>query len=288
MGLLNRSLIGPWLVVAVLAVASFPVASVAGCGSSDPTASLSVDVRTGLVAGAEFATVRIDVFESVDGALAHNVLRSLEAPARIGDDFPTGVRAAELTLPPGDYRIRVQLLRSDRRVLVGFTRLLSLSADDVRFESFVLSRDCVGEAICPVPGASVALTECLAGQCVDPRCDPPNPEFCGGLIFCNDDTECVPMADCAESSCVQGLCIPRAIAGSCMGEQYCNPDSGCADLRDVMSEIPCGEFCEMGCFAGIWNCTPEGANCEMVGFKDEGVACGRGGTCDGAGACIEP
>ncbi len=261
----------------------------AGCGADvAPMSTVNIDVRTGLVAGAEFASVRLEVFDSVDGETAHNLLRSLESPAVFGDDFPTGVRAAALELPPGEYRIRVQLLRSDRRLLVGFTRLLSIDADEIRFETFVLSRDCVGEAICPVAGASAALSECLAGQCVDPRCEPPNPEFCGGLVFCNDDAECTPAAECAESSCIDGLCTPRSLPGACGAEEYCNPSTGCADLDERMTEIPCGEFCEMGCVAGIWSCTPEGSTCEMVGFKDEGIACGDAGACDGAGTCVEP
>lgn len=259
-----------------------------GCGDGGPSpATVSVDVRTGLVPGPEFSTVRLDVFESSPIG-AHNLLERRERPAVVGEDFATGIRVAELDLPPGDYRIRVQLLRADLRVLIGFTRLVTVDAGEARFETIPLTRDCVGEAVCPLPGASAALSECLAGQCVDPRCEPPDPEFCGGLVFCTADAECAAEAECATSRCIDGLCTPQAIEGACGTTEFCDPQDGCTDVRSVMTEIPCGEFCEMDCVAGIWSCTPSGATCEVVSFKDAGVACGPGsaGTCDGAGACV--
>ncbi len=276
-----------WLALAGCVIGSL-MGSVTGCAST-PSSIVSVDVRTGLVPGPEFRFVTIEVFDG-DGSGAWNRVMFQEAPAAFGDDFADGVRVTELDLEPGLHRVTVRLLRADRRLLVALSKVVAVQAGESRVSVFRLTRDCVGDVVCPNPGGSAALTECLGGQCVDPRCEPPDPTYCPDVIFCNADAECPPVAPCASSRCADGICVEQPIDGACAVGDYCHPGLGCTSLEaPVDPRTPeCGEFCEGPCTAGLWTCDAMGARCSVVGFKDAGVPCGTAGQCDGEGACIEP
>jgi hypothetical protein len=261
---------------------------VGGCPST-PGSVVTVDVQTGLVPGPEFRFVTVEVFEDAEGGAWNRVLLH-EASASFGEDYADGVRLTELALPAGVHRVTVRLLRADRRLLVALTKVIAVDAGQSRVSVFRLTRDCVGDVVCPSPGGSAALTECLGGQCVDPRCDPPDPTYCPDVLFCNADAECPPTAACARVACIDGICVEQPIAGACGSGEYCHPGLGCTSLETpVDPRTPdCGEFCEGECTAGIWQCDAEGARCSVVAFKDEGAPCGASGRCDGAGVCVAP
>ena len=65
---------------------------------------------------------------------------------------------------------------------------------------------------------------------------------------------------------------------------------GCVDQATPLDpgDVECGEFCETPCTAGIWLCGDDAPTCSVVSFKDAGVSCGAGGTCDGEGTCVLP
>lgn len=258
--------------------------SLSAC-AAEPVGLVTVDVATGLVPGPEFRTVTIEVFE-LSEVPAENRTHYEEAPATVGDDFVRGRRITELALSPGVHRITVRLLRPDRRLLVSLSHLVTVSADGARIARFHITRDCVGEAICPSPGGSAALTECLGGHCVDPRCEPPDPTYCPDILFCHDDGECPTTAACAVARCVDGICTEEPVGAACASGEYCNPTLGCVSLETPVDPVAsCGEFCEDACAAGIWACDTSPPHCSIVTFKDAGVPC-EGGTCDGAGACV--
>ena len=255
-----------------------------GCEQSQ-TGPISVDISTGLVAGPEFRFVTVEAFEGA------NRVAYYEAPATFGQPFAreSGFRVAQLQLPAGPHRVTVRLLRADRRLLVGFTKLVNVD-ESPRRAYFRLDRDCVGDVVCPSPGGSSALTECLGGHCVDERCEPPDTTYCPAVTFCNVDADCAPPAACATVHCDESLCVEEARAvgqpGACTASEYCHPSLGCQpQSAPAEVEVPqCGEFCETDCAAGLWVCsgTPR---CSIVSYKDSGIACGTGRACDGAGTC---
>jgi hypothetical protein len=256
-----------------------------GCEQT-PAGAISVDISTGLVPGPEFRFVTVEAFEGA------NRIAYYEAPATYGQPYSreSGFRVAQLQLPTGPHRVTVRLLRADRRLLVGFTKLVNVDASPHR-AYFRLDRDCVGDVVCPSPGGSSALTECLGGSCVDERCEPPDTTFCPNVTFCNADSDCAPPAACATVHCDEGLCVEEARAagqpGACAATEYCHPSLGCqSQSTPAEVETPqCGEFCETDCEAGLWVCsgTPR---CSVVSYKDAGIPCGMGRVCDGAGSCM--
>lgn len=271
-----------------LAVAAVFAPVAGGCANA-PLSTVTVDVRTGLVPGPEFRFVTVEVFDDTPtGAWNRTLLH--EASAAFGDDYAQGVRVTELALEPGVHRVTVRLLRADRRLLVALTKVVAVQEGEARVTTFRLTRDCVGDVVCPSPGGSAALTECLGGQCVDPRCEPPDPTYCPDVLFCNADDDCPPVASCARVACIDGICTEQPVPAACPPTEYCHPGQGCTSLEAPIDprSPECGEFCEGPCTAGIWTCDAEGARCSVVGFKDAGVPCGMAGQCDGAGECLEP
>lgn len=281
--------------------------ALAGCGdgpTSGPTSVVSIDVVTGLVPGPEFDTVLVQVFDGNDPFIGGaERLQVHEARARFGEDFEGGHRVTELTLPQGTIAVRVDLLRRDGTVLVGRRILVTLGPSS-RVLRFHLSRDCVGVE-CPAPAGSAALSECVGGQCADPRCEPPDPTYCPEIIFCNDAEDCAPVGPCAERACVDGLCEAHARTtpdpAACAADAWCDPEVGCRplDTRPVdagvgaldASEGPlCGTVgCDVPneCELGYWTCETGTPICEPVGSRPAGWPCDGGlGTCDGLGACI--
>lgn len=262
-------------------------AALASVGCEQASSGLvSIDVSTGLVPGPEFRFVTVEAFEGA------NRIAYYEAPATYGQPYAreSGYRVAQLSMPAGPHRVTVRLLRADRRLLVGLTQLVNVDATPQR-RRFSLDRDCVGDVVCPSPGGSAALTECLGGHCVDERCAPPDPTYCPGVTFCNTDSDCPPPAGCARARCEESICVDAPIAmgerGACAVGEYCHPSLGCqSQATPAEVEVPqCGEFCETDCEAGLWVCsgTP---HCSVVSFKDAGVSCGTGRECDGAGHCV--
>lgn len=162
-----------------------------------------------------------------------------------------GVTVAELrSLDVGPHTVRVRLRRpgpagrDSGAVLVERCVVTTLAND--RVLRVPLGTACLGVA-CPLPGGSTELTECLEGQCVDPRCDPDDPataSFCcdrallgdaceEAPTFCGTAAECSASASCAgEPECIGRVCI-EPIDDLCDEGTYCDhasnscvPESG--------------------------------------------------------------
>lgn len=191
----------------------------AACGGDNGGSLLSVSVATGLVPGHEFNSVLTDVTR-LDGD--GSTLPPREARVVFSDGFARGKGVAEFdNLSPGRYSVFVRLLRLDGTILVSRRVQIELVAD---FNLVVhLTRDCVG-VVCPAPAGSPALSECLSGTCVDPRCNPPDPTFCPDITFCVADADCPATASCATGVCTLGVCEADPNASACTPPSYCNPD----------------------------------------------------------------
>lgn len=281
----------PWILLGVAGLLGL-----AGC-TSDARVPVGVDVVTGLVPGPEFGTVIVEAFEPSEPTAGVTRLELVEARAAYGQDFVGGRRVAELRLEPGEYRIRARLLRPDGSRLVERSVLGTVGSGG-RTVTIALTRDCVG-VMCPAPGGSAALTECLGGGCTDPRCEPPDPTFCPEVRFCNRPEDCSQVAACAEQRCDQGLCQPAERAEGCPEGQWCDPSEGCRPLGTGTAGdggvgpgdagIVCGTVCvldERPCALGYWRCDVAPAVCEAIARRDPGYPCGSGRECDADGECV--
>ncbi len=258
-------------------------ATLAAC-SSPPR--LVLELRTDLTPGVEFTEIVTHVSRERPGAERDQLRRTLEivveAPA--GDtSFLDGVRIADLPdLPPGTYWVEV-LLRADDGAVVatGVLGPLELVVDTAR--TVRITRDCVGVE-CPGSGPPGFLA-CLAGQCVDPRCSPEEPDFCPP-VSCEADPDCAPRAiTCADTRCVTGTCFVYSTGERCPDGSFCDPDAGC--VPDLPPPPDClGPVCSTGdeCVIGRLGCDGEPV-CEPWAVALPGSACHRG-ECAAAGDCL--
>ena len=184
---------------------------------SDPGYTLTVDLRTDLVPGLEFTGVRTRVGGSTRDRHAGRL-----------ENFAEGVRIAEIEgLESGTQTVEVELLDLDGFVAVSRTVRVELFAS--RGITVVVTRSCAA-ITCP-PTESPDLTTCVAGECVDPRCQ-------GGGAFCPDpectaDRDCPVPASCARASCDEGTCLAIGNDAVCGEGSYCDPEAGCRTLPNA-------------------------------------------------------
>jgi hypothetical protein len=131
----------------------------ASCSSNAP-AEIFVNVKTDLVPGIEFATVRTEVGVrdgsggGGGGDVFHGV-RIAEHVVRAEDDFERGVRVAEGEAPASNQvRLRVQLLGKRGLHVVERTALVTVGRSSV--VTLIVSRDCRG-VMCPAAGDDPTL-----------------------------------------------------------------------------------------------------------------------------------
>lgn len=273
------------------------LATLAISACSDDRAPVGVDVVTGLVPGPEFGAVLVEVFEPGEPTGGLTRIALAEARAEFGQDFLGGRRVAELRLAPGEYRIRARLLRPDGSLLVERSVLGTVGASG-RTVTLALTRDCVG-VMCPAPGGSAALSECLGGSCTDPRCEPPDPTFCPEVTLCNRAEDCAPVAGCAQQRCDLGLCQPAPREDACGEDEWCDPGVGCRPLAVGATGdggvpigdagVSCGTVCVPDgapCQIGYWRCDVAPAICEIIARRDPGYECGAGMVCDANAECV--
>ena len=265
----------------------------AACSSSVET-SLVVFTETGLAPGSEFDEVLTEVFLP-EGDRLRSVRAQRVYATRLRAQWATGVGTAQFEgLPPGEYVLRVTAYTSDATVLVRNETLVFL--DDVATSYVRLDRACVSRE-CPNEGGSAALTACLGGACVDPRCDPEDAvtrdEYCPGLAFCSDAAECGSTSDCAEFVCQRQLCIESPIQDFCTPGERCDPlpDVGCTTEANPLTESVCNTVRrprDMPCESRVLSCEDDTREWVFLGFIPAGEDCVFvPGTCDGAGACVE-
>lgn len=281
-----------------------------GC-SSEP--SLTVDVVTGVVPGAQFASVQVEVFDgsAVEGALVRR--QSTDRDASFGDDYLHGVRVASFEhIGEGVRTVSVRLLTSDLRLVI--QRRVTFTMSDNFALRVHITPNCVG-VMCPSPGGSAGFSECLDGQCVDPRCNPPTDiEFCPAISFCNASSECTSPVACAEGVCAEGVCdlAPAEGERACSTDTFCDPSgtTGCTPLPtpadggtgtdasmdggvqpDASTDAGprCGAICvdpENPCLFGFIDCSGDTPFCNAT-LERTGTPCGAGQVCGLRGACVD-
>lgn len=273
------------------AVAVLGAALLAACSAD--SATLDVRVVTGLVPGAEFRIVTTELLSGENLETASHVDASTEAVARLGMPYATGQNVASFQVPFGDHVVRVRLARPNGSFLV--ERIVRTQIAGNAVVSVHITRDCVG-VVCPGSGDNAALSTCLAGRCVDPRCAVDAAQFCPTLVFCSEAGSCRATSDCASPLCEEGVCIQQSTADVCTDEEWCNPDfgAGCQKLEpvDASSSSVCGTICTMPsspCQFGYWKCLDADAPvCTPLQNRPSDFVCAPGRVCDVSGNCVTP
>jgi hypothetical protein len=268
--------------------------------ASDERPVLNISALTGIVPGIEFDRVVTELVVNVQGS-ERSVARA-ESVATPGLSYARGFDIAEFPgLPAGEYTVRVTL-RSKGRDVVVQRRSFRFGELDLSVR-VVLDRDCIDVA-CPGAGGSAALSACLQGICVDPRCDPADAsthQYCSTVEFCGPSSECDAVAACATNNCIGNFCITESLASgpnACAEGLWCNP----AATGDACQSIPteavgdggapadlgvCGLVCFVDgneCLTGYWECASGTPVCTGFVFEPSGTSCDDG-VCDGAGNC---
>lgn len=269
--------------------------SLFACSSSGVDTSLVVFTETGLAPGDEFDEVLTEIFLPEGDRLRSVRAQRVYSTRLRTSEWATGVGTAQFEgLPPGEYVLRVTAYTSEATVLVRNETFVFL--DDVATAYVRLDRACVSRE-CPNEGGSAALTACLGGACVDPRCDPEDAttrdEYCPGLSFCGSAEECGSTSDCAEFVCQRQLCIESPIQDFCAPGERCDPlpDVGCTTEANPLTEAICNTVRrprDAPCESRVLSCEDDARDWVFLGYIPAGEDClFVPGTCDGAGACVE-
>jgi hypothetical protein len=132
---------------------------------------------------------------------------------------------------------------------------------------------------------------------VDPRCEPPDPTFCGEL-YCNDAADCPSGPACSEAVCLEGVCDLAPItsgAGACPSGTWCSVEAdACLPIGEsadagVDGSTLCGTVCPGRggpCEVGYWECSSGSPVCTSFLLLPVGTDCGAGRVCDATGECV--
>lgn len=289
------------------------------CGDDAP--SLVVQVVSGISPVGQFASVKCELFQSAAEETSTELLRqSANLEALASQDFAHGFQVAHFAgVTEGRYVVQVQLLKSDGLPLIRRRVIVDVQANSV--VRVAMTPNCIS-AMCPAPGGNAGFTECIDGHCVDARCNPPSAEFCEGLTFCSQASSCGPTADCAEATCIDGVCNSAPRADVCEPPLFCNslsttppgcepypagdagvePDASSLDAGQVdASELDasadasldaasaCGTLCiDPGnpCLFGTVECSSGSPVCDAT-LERIGLPCGGTGVCGIGGACVD-
>ncbi|MFK7992228.1 MAG: RCC1 domain-containing protein [Sandaracinaceae bacterium] len=200
------------------------------CGEPGELALL-VQLRTDLVPGADFFGAEL--------SLPDDGMEGLEVAVTPGEDFSRGVRLAELLVVPS-VRRRVQLVLFDvaGEPSIASTVVVRQSEDQV--VTVVITRDCRSVS-CPGPGDDAGATRCLAGRCTVPECVTGAEESCPEPE-CAADVDCPVTSACSTGLCSDGVCLVAPAEGRCASGEFCDPDSGCTAIPNVVEDEECGTF----------------------------------------------
>ena len=179
-------------------------------------------------------------------------------------------------LAAGEYVVRVTAYTTEATVLVRNETLVFL--DDVATSYVRLDRACVSRE-CPNEGGSAALSACLGGVCVDPRCDPEDAatrdEYCPGLSFCGAASDCGEVAECADYVCQRQLCIESPIENFCPPPERCDPAPGvgCTTAANALTEPRCNTVrrpVDVPCESRVLSCDNDERQWVFLGFIPAG------------------
>lgn len=260
-----------------------PLVGLLGC-TATPTA-LVASVKTDLIAGVEFTSVTVEVFDREPSASdeAPRALRA-DVPARGAVTWLDAERVAELhSVPVGPAWVRVRLLDGPGALVA--ERLITTEVRGVHAVTALFSRDCL-DVVCPGPGDPEHASACYGGRCVDPACTPETPERCGELA-CARDADCeAPAAPCARAGCVDGACFAVTVMGVCEEDAWCDPDRGCRplslpppddagaprhDAGPPDAGTPDAGTPDAGPGCGFATCRADGSACGTCGDGSDGV-----------------
>ncbi len=191
-----------------------------------------IDLKTDMVPGVEFSSVRTELFGSIPPAEA----MASEDHTRVlrvdrGQVWDTAMRIADLSgIAPGRYYARVRLETEGETVL---QRLALLTIRETSIFTVTMTRDCRG-VMCPAADGDPTTTACLGGRCVNPRCTEETPEYCPDPA-CSSDADCASTVACASARCVSGACLALGDDALCDPDAWCRPDTGCAQETFVLS-----------------------------------------------------
>lgn len=212
---------GPW-------IAGWMLCLLAASGCANEGLHLAVDVKTDLVPGLEIFRVRTIVEDRAQVGYAAPRARIVTELAP-STDVASGRRIAEIDrLPPGGYRVTVQLLDHGGRPVIERRSHVRLESSYVMV--VIIARDCAVVS-CPREGDAAGATECLAGRCVAPDCIATGE--CAAPQ-CSSAGECpTPVAACASARCEGGVCFAVARPGACREGEVCDPDVTCVPIVET-------------------------------------------------------
>lgn len=289
---------------------------VVACSDDKPT--IVVSVVSGIVPTAQFAVVETALYAGNPGTDTGAVRRDeARVMASRDQDYAHGHQVASFEgVDPGAYTIEVQMMRADRRLVLRRRVVVQVAGSTAL--RVHMTPNCIGVA-CPSPGGAAGYSECIDGQCVDPRCNPPSTEFCEGLTTCATEADCGPYADCAEAVCLDGVCDAAPKPDMCLEPLFCNPlssvspgceptpfvdggvpfdassDAGAVDGGEndasvdgsTTHELRCGSLCvdeENACLFGTVDCSGVAPACNATSVR-VGAACDVNRVCDAMGSC---
>jgi len=254
------------LLLAIVAAAG----AIGGCDGD--SLELSVDLRTDLVAGVEFATVRTEHAPAplAEDAPAPDTI-DFAPPLRI--DLVSARRVADFAaVDAGPAVVRVTLLSAFGEPVA--RRSVNLVIERSRVITVEVTRDCRGVS-CPGAGGDPLLTTCLRGMCIDPRCTRETPEQCPPPE-CDSDGACSTDVACTEGVCSDdGTCFAREDSSLCGAGEVCDVEEGCVPAvePDAGTEPPDA--------ASADSAPPPPVD---AGPRETETACGDGADNDGDGA----
>ncbi len=262
------------------------VFSLSFCSRSDSTkrvASLQVTLITDYEPLREFSKVRTTIGRGNTQDREVYASAMWEAPA--ADNLEHGVLVADISgAPLGPQIVRVELLSNVERVVSRWD--VPLFFEGAEKITTVLSRGC-SELGCTDSDGN-PCSQCINGQCVEGPDSAPvsNVEqtVCG-TQGCSENEDCPVTAACAETRCIQGICLQLIKPLGCDEPMFCNPNPGVGCQFEEGSI--CGLLCtpdEAECSHGYYNCETGDPLCEPIRPRDDGSLCSHG-WCDGRGGC---
>lgn len=247
---------------------------------------LAVDLKTDLVAGRQFVGIRTEIGPAAFATGEASATKRVDRLAAAGEDYLSGRRVAELEGLTGAIAVRVTLVDNFGEDIVSRTTLLTIKGN---FALTVLITGSCRDVQCPGPDDDTGLTACVGGRCVDPRCSPETPEYCGAP-GCASASECSPTSDCTTPVCIDRECFVRIDDSLCAATEVCDPIAGCVLRPDAdagpgcpPSESYCTDSLDDDC-DGLTDCAdPDctGMTCDDSSVCTTGDACAPDGTCTG-------
>ncbi len=267
--------------------------------SVQQVASLDVELVTDYYAPGEYNSVFITLGEGKTRRAEES--RKMRWAPEPGQDLSSGTVIASLVdLPLGQHSVEVSLVDAAENTVAKWQANVFLDGNNrVRL---AIARGCQTEGCTNADGTMCEL--CIGNACASTQslavATLAGDESTDGTLkriekvtqavcvnqFCQADSECGPVAECAEAKCVEGVCMHIIKPRGCQEPFYCNPTpgQGCVAPEGSLCGtlcVPEGEECRVG----YWQCdgnTP--MYCDDVNLWRAGTACSAG-FCSGRGSC---